>query len=170
MSRIAGDVPTGFVEMPPKGKYVCTVLNVVAGKSAQKKTPQIEVTFSNGEYEFPDQFYITNKTLGRLCLFAMRVCGMSRTEPLPDDNLEAAKYVANFIMKNAIDKKCVVTIEEREEKYMPATGPDAGRMKSIMRRRVPMNGYEEYKQEQPQGDMQEQAQNLTDTEDQKLPF
>lgn len=156
MSRTAGDVPIGGGTMPPKGKYVCTVLNTVSGRSAKKKTPQIEITLSNGEYEFADQLYVTDKTLPRLCLFAIRVCGMSRTEPLPDDNLEAAQQVAKFIMANALDKKCIVTVDENDEKFMPEKGPDAGRVITIKRRKVPMNGYEEYKPKQlVQGDLQE---------------
>ena len=166
MARTVGDIPTGGVNFPPVGKHLCTVINVTSGKSAKKQTPQIEVAWSNGEMEFPDQLYITDKTLSRLCMFAMRVCGMSRTEVLPDEDMEAVKHVANFIMKNTIGKKAFVNIDEKEEKFVPESGPDAGRMKTVKRRRVAFPvGYEEYKEpEAPQGDMQEQPP------EEQLPF
>jgi hypothetical protein len=156
MSRTAGDVPIGS-GFPPVGKHVCTVLDVIAGTSARKKTPQIEITMSNGEMEFADQLYVTDKTLSRLCLFAIRVCGMPRGTALPDADSEAVSQVAKFIINNALGKKAVVIIEEKEEKFMPESGPDAGRMVTKKRRRVAFPcGYEEYKPAPAvDGDMQE---------------
>jgi len=130
--------------MPPAGTYTCSVLDVQTAKSKNKGTPYIDVTLSNGEYEFNDQLYVTARTINRLCLFAKRVCGMSDDTEIPDDDLEAAKFVANYIMKNAVDNRCMVTVEENDEKFMPESGPDMGRTITIKRRRVAFTGYERY--------------------------
>lgn len=152
MPRTANDIKFGGgYNFPPIGKYPCTVVSVLNDVSAQKKTPFIDVTFSTGDYEFPDQLYVTDKTLGRLCMFATRVCGMPRETRLPDADTEAVKFLANYIMQNAIGKRAIVIVEENEEKYMPTSGPDAGRTLTKKRKRVAFRGYEEYKE--PAGDL-----------------
>jgi hypothetical protein len=138
-------------------------MNCTTGESKEKQTPYIELSLSNGEYEFTDMLYVTPKTLGRLCLVAIRVCGMPRTEQLPDDDAQASRHVANIIIKSAIGKKAIVTIEENDEKFMSQSGPDAGRIITKKRKRVAFQGYEEYKESPIEGDMQE-------PQDEKLPF
>lgn len=129
--------------MPPKGRYEFEVVGIEKGVSTgEKKTPYIEVTMISSEHEFSDQIYVTEKTLSRLCLFAKRICGMPDTFELPDGDKEASNVVARFIMENALGKCGIVTVEENEEKFMPSSGPDAGRMVSKMRRRVAFNGYQ----------------------------
>lgn len=139
--RTAGSISTGNGSLPPKGKYNCVVIGIDKGLSQQKKTPYIEPTLSTGEEDFTDQLYVTEKTIGRLCLFAKRVCGMPDDFSLSDDDKSAVNEIAKFIMENAIGKNCIVTIEENEEKFIPKTGPDIGRTITKMRRRVGFNGY-----------------------------
>ena len=130
--------------MPPKGKYHFQVIDIGKGSSQQKHTPFVEPLLSIGEYDFTDQIYVTENTLGRLCLFARRICGMPDNFELPDSNAEAAIAVAKFIMENAIGKEGIVTIEENEEKFIPTSGPDMGRTITKMRRRVAFKGYDKY--------------------------
>ena len=152
MPRTLNDVPTGGGQLPPKGKYNCVIINVEKGTSKLKHTPQIEVTLSTGDVDFCDQLYVTPKTLPRLCLFAKRVCDMPAETVLPDEDLPAAVEVAKFIMGNAMGKKCLVTIEENPEIFIPTTGPDAGRSKTIMKRKVAFRGYEKTEERQPGDD------------------
>lgn len=135
--------------MPPKGKYNCSVVAIDKGVSSNKKTPYIEPTLSTGEDDFTDQLYVTPKTIGRLSLFARRVCGMPDDFPLSDDDTAAANELAKFIMQNAVGKSCIVTIEENEEMFIPTTGPDAGRTKVKLRRKVAFKGYERFEEPLP---------------------
>jgi hypothetical protein len=141
MARTVSDVPCGNF-FPQKGKHNCIVIGFEKGKSKTKHTPQIELTLSNGETEFKDQLFVTEKTLNRLCLVAQRVCGMPKDTAIPDNNLEAANFVAAFICENVTGKKCVATIEENEETFMSTSGPNAGRNMTKKRRRVAFNGYD----------------------------
>ena len=166
--RTADSISFGGNITPPKGKYACRVINIDKGISQQKKTPFVEPTFSTEsvdyeDYEFTDQIYVTEKTIGRLCLFARRVCGMPDNFELPDSDKEAANTVAKYIMENAVGKMCIVTIEENEEKFIPTSGPDMGRTITKMRRRVAFKGYENYKNES----VPEQQQQINDDD---LPF
>jgi hypothetical protein len=129
---------------PPAGWYSVEIIGVEKGLSAKKKTPQITLIFSDGESEFDDNLFVTEKTIPRLCLVAKRVCGMDEKTVLPDSDIEAANTVAKYICEHANGKKCRVRIEENEEKYMVESGPDIGQTKSIKKRRVAYNGYERY--------------------------
>lgn len=172
MPRTAGSIPIGGNNIPPKGKYNCVVNATITGRSAQKKTPYVELLLTTDDgIDFSDQVYVTGKALNRLCLVARRVCGMPDDFEIPDDNDEAAKTVANYIVKNVPGKMCLVTVEENDEKYMPQSGPDAGRTITIKKRRVSFNGYDkpiitEPQPEiaTPQGDMAGQQQ------EEELPF
>jgi hypothetical protein len=158
--RTAESIKMG-ASFPEKGKYPCVVIDVLKGVSkGEKKTPYVEPVFSNGEDEFSDSLYVTPKTVGRLCMFAQRVCGMPKDFQLPDDDKEAANEVARFIMTNSIGKKCIVTIEEHEEMFMPTSGPDAGRNITKKRRRVAFRGY----------DRHVDAQHGVSQKDEDLPF
>jgi hypothetical protein len=165
MSRTLGDIPFGK-GFPPKGKHCCTVLDATKGKSKNKGTPQITLLLSNGETEFTDDLYVTEKTLGRLCLVAKRVCGMPDDFQLPDNDLDASNEVARFIMSNVCGKNCVVTIEENDETFIPTDGPDIGRPVTRKRKRVSFNGYDVSTEPQPEsGEQTEQP-----TNDEELPF
>ena len=149
---------------PPPAKYPVTVIGVEKGISQKKKTPQITLIFSDGENEFDDQLYVTEKTIPRLALVAKRVCGMDEKTELPDSDIDAANFLASEIMQTVKGKDCIVRIEETEEIIIPETGPDAGRKKTIKRRRVAFNGYERYVEQAP-----DRPQPGTDASD-DLPF
>lgn len=172
--RTLGDIPIGK-GFPAVGKHNCCVLDAIKGVSKQKHTPQIELILSNGETEFNDQLFVTEKTFKRLCLVAQRVCNMPKDTPLPDDDLEASKFLANYIMSNVIGKNCVVTIEENEESFIPTSGPDMGRKVTKKRRRVSFNGYDvfvEQKEVEPEQTIEPgpQAQGEQPINDEELPF
>jgi hypothetical protein len=143
MPRTVNDFSMNRV-FPPAGKYSVEIIGIEKGKSKKKGTPQITLIFSDGESEFDDNLFVTEKTIPRLCLVAKRVCLMDEKTILPDSDIDAANLVAKFIMENALGKKCIVKIEETEEQYMAENGPDIGRTKTIKKRRVAYNGYEKY--------------------------
>lgn len=151
-------------DFPPPGKYQVSVISAEKGFSSQKKTPQLTLVFSDGESEFDDNLYVTEKTVSRLAMVAKRVCGMDDKFSLPDGNLDAAKVLANYIFENVKGKRCIVKIEENEEFYVVESGPEAGRSKSKMKRRVAFNGYERYTEQQSE----KPAQTKTPGDD--LPF
>lgn len=166
MSRTVGDIPVGM-GFPAKGKHNCIVTDAIKGKSKKKFTPQITLTLSNGETEFTDDLFVTEKTLRRLCLVAKRVCGMPDDFPLPDGDLDASNEVAKYIMANVINKECIITIEENEESFIPTSGPDMGRPVKVMRKRVAFNGYEKFvEQEEPHT----ATNGSTEANDKYLPF
>lgn len=142
--RTVDSVSFGGTSFPPKGKYQCKVIALSKGKSPSKKTPFIELTLTTGEDDFSDQLYITDKAIGRLCLVARRVCDMPDTFEIPDNDNEAVNLIAKFICENALEKECIVTIEENEESFIPTSGPDIGRTKTILKRRVAFRGYDRY--------------------------
>lgn len=129
---------------PPVGKYQVSIISVEKGKSATKQTPQITLTFDDGENIYSDNLFVTPKTIPRLALVAKRVCLMDEKTVLPDDDMEAANIIAKFIMQNALHKQCIVKIEENEESFIPTSGPDVGKTKTIKKRRVAYNGYERF--------------------------
>lgn len=139
--RTAGSIPMGM-NFPPKGQYNCLVVDISKGTSKEKKTPYVEPIFTTGEYEFNDQLYVTPKTIGRLSLFARKVCNMPDDHEIPDDDKDAANALAKYIMENAANKKCIVTIDEFIEKFIPVSGPDMGRTVEKTRRRVAFRGYD----------------------------
>jgi hypothetical protein len=129
---------------PAPAKYPVNIISVEKGFSKNKRTPQITLVFSDGENEFDDQLFVTEKTIPRLCLVAKRVCLMDEKTELPDVDIDAANMVARFIMSNALGKKCIVRIEENEETIIIDNGPNIGQKKTIKRRRVAYNGYEKF--------------------------
>jgi hypothetical protein len=137
---------------PAAGRYQVNIISIEKGVSKQKKTPQITLVFSDGENEFDDQIYVTEKTIPRLCLVAKRVCLMDEKTQLPDVDIDAANMVAKYIMSNALGKKCIVKIEENEETIIIDNGPNIGQKKTIKRRRVAYNGYERYVEPQAGSD------------------
>ena len=143
MPRTVNDFSMNRV-FPPAGKYSVEIIGIEKGKSKKKLTPQITLIFSDGESEFDDNLFVTEKTIRRLCLVAKRVCLMDEKTELPDKNIDAANMVAKFIMENALGKKCIVKIEETEEQYIAENGPDIGTRRTIKKRRVAYNGYEKY--------------------------
>lgn len=166
--RTAGSISSGGNNLPPKGKYNFVVIGLEKDVSkGEKKTPFIEVQMSTGEDEFSDQLYVTEKTLSRLYMFAKRICGMEDTFELPDTDKEAAIEIAKFIMRNAIGKSGVVTIDESEEVFIPTSGPNMGRSISKMRRRVAFNGYSKATSIPPVGPTVSATNNW---EDEPLPF
>jgi hypothetical protein len=162
--RTAGQINVGSV-MPAPGKYTCVVIGIEKGLSKERKTPFVQPTFTDGEYEFNDSLYVTPNTIGRLCMFAKRVCLMPDDFELPDGDTEAARVLAKFIMENALNKKCIVVVEEQEEKFMPTTGEDAGRTITKKRRRIAFNGYKKYEEQTRQEDNNEPP-----LDDDDLPF
>ena len=148
MSRTVSDFSMQRV-FPPAGKYSVKIVSVEKGFSAKKKTPQITLVFSDGENEFDDHLFVTEKTIPRLCLVAKRVCLMDEKTILPDKDIDAANAVAKYIMENANGKCCVVRIEETEEQFIAESGPDIGQKKIVKKRRVAYNGYEKYSDELP---------------------
>lgn len=163
--RTVDSVSFGSGELPPPGKYGFTVVEIEKGKSQVKKTPFVQPTLltHNGDYQFVDQLYVVGKALSRLCLFARRICKMPDDFKIPDEDQPAAIEVAKYIMENARDKTGIVKVEENEEKFIPESGPDAGRTITRMRRRVAFIGYEK----------DEDLDTITEkhqTEDDDLPF
>jgi hypothetical protein len=157
MSRTLNDMPTAGRAFPSKGWHSCVILSVLKGRSQKKKTPQIELTISNGETEFTDQIYVTEKTISRLALVAKHVAGMPGDYNLPDDNAECANVIAGYIAANITGKRCLVEIEETEEDYVPESGPNMGRKMTRKRRRVSFAGYKRI-------DEQKQVNENTSTE------
>ena len=89
MSRTVNDFSMKR-SFPPAGKYSVKIVSVEKGFSAKKKTPQITLVFSDGENEFDDHLFVTEKTIPRLCLVAKRVCLMDEKTILPDKDIDAA--------------------------------------------------------------------------------
>lgn len=167
--RHAGNIGIGS-SFPPVGKYQCMVIALNKGTTQQKKTPYIEVVFSTGEDEFPDQLFVTAKTLGRLCFFAKRVCGMPDEYELSDDDKEASVQIAKYIMQNALNKICYVTIEETDEEFIPTSGPDMGRKIKKTRRRVAFRGYDRYPDASGTSETNASTANVKDLKEPPLPW
>jgi len=127
---------------PPVGKIEATCLNAKLLTSKTKKTPYINITWENptGEYQWNDGVFCTVKALSRLALVAKHVCGFK--EELPDNDDEAMGILTDFILANIIGKRSTVTIEEKEEIFIPESGPDMGRKVTSMRKKVAFSGYE----------------------------
>lgn len=145
MARNFGDMSEGGGgNFPPAGKHLCRVVKAVPWTSPNKKTPAAKLTLAtrDGEYSFDDALFVTAKALWRLVLVARRLCGMPADTKAPDDNLEAAKFLARYIVDNATGKDALITIEEKNETYIATEGPDQGQKKTVARRRVSASGYE----------------------------
>jgi hypothetical protein len=148
--RKLGDIPLNN-ELPPAGKYNAEIVDAKETVSKNKKTPYVELTIQTEGTEFTDAVFITALALKRLCLVAQRVCGMEKETELPDDDFEAANFLADYIIENAIGCHCEVTIEEKTEKYIPESGPDMGRTIEKKKRRVAFNGYAAIPSDVPTG-------------------
>jgi hypothetical protein len=129
-------------EMPSVGKHNCIITSADMGESKNKKTPYLELTMTNGEVEFSDCLFLTPKALNRLLMVSKRVCNINEETELPDNDMEACRFLANYIQDNIIGKHASITIAEFEEKFIPESGQDMGRMKTIFKRKVAFNGYE----------------------------
>jgi hypothetical protein len=169
MSRTVSDFGMQRI-FPPAGRYPVSITGIEKGFSQKKKTPQITLVFSDGEVEFDDNLFVTEKTIPRLCLVARRVCGMPDTTAVPDADIDAANFVAKYIMDNALGKKCIVKIDETEETILVEKGPDAGRKKTIKRRRVAYSGYEKYTERNPGEDEMPFPEQSPKSDEEKLPF
>lgn len=156
-------------EFPPVGKYPVLITSIEKGFSNVRKTPQITVWFSDGISEFNDNLYVTEKAIPRLALFAKRVCLMDEKTQLPDEDKECKLVIARYIMENSVGKKCVVTIEENEETYIPTSGPDIGVPKKIKKRRVAFRGYDRYIENEPGQNINEPKLQSNNNND-DLPF
>jgi hypothetical protein len=119
-------------------------VKAVAWKSPKKGTAAAKLTFvtRDGEHSFDDAVFVSPKGLWRLALVAQRLCDMPKDTPLPDDNEEACKILARYIVDHATGKDATITIDERQESYMVTEGPEQGQKKEVMRRRVAGGGYE----------------------------
>ena len=139
-------------ELPPAGKYNAEIVDAKTAVSKNKKTPFVELIIQTEGTEFTDAIFITALALKRLCLVAQRVCGMPKETELPDDDFEAAESLAAYIIENAPGKRCEITIEEKEEIYIPESGPDMGRQVKKKKRKVAFNGYAAVSDTAPTGD------------------
>ncbi len=154
MSRTLNDFNMQCV-FPPPAKYRVSVLTVEKGVSSQKKTPQITVWFTDGENEFNDNLFVTEKAIPRLALFAKRVCLMDEKTALPDSDKECMVVIAKYIMENSIGKKCIVTIEENEESFVITQGPEVGQTRKGKKRRVAFRGFDRWIEQEPGQDLNE---------------
>lgn len=91
---------------------------------------------------FKDKIYCTDKAIQRLNLVAQRVCNMPPETELPEDDLDAAKFLARHILDNAQGCWAKVRIEENEEKYIIKSGDRMGQEATKMKRKVSFGGYE----------------------------
>lgn len=144
MSRKISDIKER--SMPSVGRHKSIITKAKKETSPNKKTPYIELTMNNGEVEFTDSLFVTGKALGRLSMVAKRVCNIDENTEIPDDDNKAAEFLANFILLNAVDKKCVVTIQEFDRSYMPENGPNMGRKMTVKEKKVAFDGYGKYEE------------------------
>ena len=176
MPRTLNDIPLERA-FPPPGEHPCTIIGVEKRLSEKKRTPSVHLVFSTGETEFDDDLFVTEKTLPRLCLVAKRICNMLPETELPDNDLDAARVVANYILDNAKMKPALVTIVEFEESYIAESGPDMGRTITKKRRKVAYSGYKTIERQPGDDNQSIQIKESTITnqepssfEDQPLPF
>jgi hypothetical protein len=127
--------------MPPVGKIEAVCLDAKVETSKTKHTPYVRLTWESPDCQFnwTDDIFCTVKAIRRVALVAKHVCGFNGE--LPDNNDDALGVLTDFIVANAIGKRSIVTIEEKSEIYIPETGPDMGRKKEIMKKRVAFSGY-----------------------------
>ena len=143
MARTLSDMPeSGGSNFPAPGRHLCRCVKAVAWKSPKKGTPAALLTLATREGEqFEDAVFVTPKALWRLVLVARRLCEMPADATVPDNDAEAAKFLAQHVVDNAVGRDAIVTIEERNETYMVTDGPDQGQKKTAKRRRVAAAGY-----------------------------
>ena len=135
-------------QWPPieQGKTSCrveaTCIEAKLATSKVKKTPFIRIHWetTDGEYKFTDDAFCTVKSIRRLALIASHVCGFS--DEIPDSDEEAMKVLEEFILENVEGKTSFVTIEEKQEIFIPESGPNMGRATTVTKKKVAYNGYE----------------------------
>jgi hypothetical protein len=145
MARTAEQVGTPqSANWPPPGKYQVTVIGADRWFSPKKKTPAAHLTLSTPDraYEFDDMIFVTEKAIQRLNLVAQRVCEMPKETPLPDDDLECAKFLGRYILEHAIGRQCIVTVETSIEEFIYESGDKIGQKGSRTKHHVAFTGYE----------------------------
>jgi hypothetical protein len=135
-------------QWPPieQGKTSCrveaTCIEAKLVMSKVKKTPSVRLHWetTDGEYKFTDDVFCTVKSIRRLALVASHVCGFA--DEIPDSDDEAMKILEEFILDNVEGKTSFVTIEEKQEIFIPESGPNMGRKTTVTKKKVAYNGYE----------------------------
>jgi hypothetical protein len=136
-------------QWPPieQGKTSCRVEAIcieakLATAKNERKTPFVRLHWqtTNGEYKFTDDAFCTVKSIRRLALIASHVCGFA--DEIPDSDEEAMKVLEEFILENIEGKNSFVTIEEKQEIFIPESGPNTGRKTTVTKKKVAYNGYE----------------------------
>lgn len=165
MARKLGDMTeSGGSNFPPPGRHLCRCVKAVAWTSPKKKTPAVLLTLATRDGDqFEDAVFMTARALWRLVLVSRRLCGMSADATVPDNDAEAAKFLARYIADNATGRDAIVTIEERDEVYIVTEGPDQGQKQTVKRRRVAAAGYATASAEQSIGEP-------TDDDNEQIPF
>lgn len=141
--RNVSDIGMGY-NWPDVGPHKCTCTKVEKKTSKNKHTPYLEIEWvtTNGDC-FTDSVFVTEKTIGRMSMIAIRVCGLDRGYQLPDSDYDAMIELEKFLCENLQGKRAVVIVEEEEYEIMPENGPDAGRLIKKKRKKVAFRGYEE---------------------------
>jgi hypothetical protein len=135
-------------QWPPieQGKTSCrveaTCIEAKLVMSKVKKTPSVRLHWetTDSEYKFTDDVFCTVKSIRRLALVASHVCGFA--DEIPDSDDEAMKILKEFILDNVEGKTSFVTIEEKQEIFIPESGPNMGRKTTVMKKKVAYSGYE----------------------------
>ncbi len=135
-------------QWPPieQGKTSCrveaTCIEAKLATSKVKKTPFIRIHWetTDGEYKFTDDAFCTVKSIRRLALIASHVCGFA--DEIPDSDEKAIKVIEEFILENIEGKTSFVTIEEKQEIFIPESGPNMGRKTTLAKKKVAYSGYE----------------------------
>lgn len=119
-----------------------TCIEAKLATSKVKKTPFIRIHWetTDGEYKFTDDAFCTVGSIRRLALIASHVCGF--TDEIPDSDEEAMKVLEKFILENIEGKTSFITIEEKQEIFIPESGPNMGRKTTITKKKVAYSGYE----------------------------
>ena len=145
MARTAGDIRTPTsIKWPPAGKVLARCVKAERWKSPKKGTLAVMLTFvtSDGQYEFEDPVFVTEKAMSRLNLVAQHLCAMPKSTPLPDGDKEAANQLARYILDNAVGCDAYITIDKQEETFLYENGPKVGQKGIRTRHRVAFGGYD----------------------------
>jgi len=137
------DIPLERIT-PPAGVYRATCIGTKRGESKVKHSPYLELEWMAADGDgnsFTDSLYLTPKAINRLALVAKRVCGVPDSVEISDNKVEAVEQLAVMIEDNIVNHESMVTIEEYQETYMPQSGPDVGKMKTVAKRKVAFSGY-----------------------------